>query len=125
MEISQSEYLATWKRYQAAWSAISKEERAELLAGSVAQDAVYSDPTVVCNGLEELTAKIEQSQEKTPGALFQNTRFLTHHQQGMSEWSMLDARGATLATGSSYACFNDKGLLVQMTGFYELPGQKS
>ncbi len=62
------EYLATWKRYQAAWSDISAEERKTLLSGSVAADAVYTDPTNECHGLQELIARIEQSQQKTPGA---------------------------------------------------------
>ena len=119
------EYLATWKRYQAAWSNISSEERKTLLSGSVAADAVYSDPTNVCHGLQELIAKIEQSQQKTPGAVFENTKFLTHHQQGLSNWTMRNKEGAALATGSSYARFNAEGMLIQMTGFFELPGKSS
>lgn len=119
------EYLATWKRYQAAWSDIGAEERTTLLIGSVAADAVYTDPTNECHGLQELIAKIEQSQQKTPGASFENTKFLTHHQQGLSSWTMRNKEGATLATGNSYARFNAEGLLIQMTGFFELPGRSS
>ncbi len=119
------EYLATWKRYQAAWSDISSEQRKAFLSGSVAADAVYSDPTNECHGLQELTAKIEQSQQKTPGASFENTKFLTHHRQGLSSWTMRNKEGATLATGNSYARFNAEGLLIQMTGFFELPGKSS
>ena len=119
------EYLATWKRYQAAWSDISSEERKTLLSGSVAADAVYTDPTNECHGLQQLIAKIEQSQQKTPGATFENTKFLTHHQQGLSSWTMRSKEGATLATGNSYARFNAEGLLIQMTGFFELPGKSS
>ncbi len=119
------EYLATWKRYQAAWSDISAEERKTLLSGSVAPDAYYSDPTNECHGLQELIVKIEQSQQKTPGATFGNTKFLTHHQQGLSSWTMHSKEGATLATGNSYARFNAEGLLIQMTGFFELPGKSS
>ena len=116
-------YLATWKRYQAAWSDISSVERQALLSGSVAANAVYSDPTNECHGLQELIATIEQSQQTTPGACFENTKFLTHHQQGLSSWTMQNKEGTTLATGSSYARFDAEGLLIQMTGFFELPGK--
>lgn len=119
------EYLATWTRYQAAWSDISSEERKALLKESVAADAVYTDPTNECRGLEELIAKIEQSQRKTPGPSFENTRLLTHHQQALSSWTMRSKEGTALATGNSYARFNAEGLLVQMTGFFELPGKSS
>ena len=123
--MTNEEYTATWKRYQAAWSAIGAAERKELLQGSVAADALYTDPTSECHGLQELTAKIEQSQEKTPGASFENTKFLSHHQQGLSSWTMRNSEGATVATGNSYARFNAEGLLIQMTGFFELPGKSS
>lgn len=123
--MTHEEYLATWKRYQAAWSNISLDERKTLLDSSVAPDAAYSDPTSECSGLEELMAHIGKSQAKTPGASFENTKFLSHHGQGMSNWTMKNGQGATVATGTSYARFNDKGLLVQMTGFFELPAKSS
>ena len=123
--MTNEEYTATWKRYQAAWSKVSAQERKELLRGSVAPDAIYTDPMSECHGLEELMVKIEQSQQKTPGASFENTRFLSHHQQGLSDWTMRDSEGATVATGNSYARFNEKGLLIQMTGFFELPKKPS
>ena len=123
--MTNEEYTATWKRYQAAWPDISTGERKELLQGSVAADAVYTDPTIECHGLQELMAKIAQSQEKTPGASFENTKFLCHHQQGLSNWTMRNGEGATVATGNSYTRFNDEGLLIQMTGFFELPGNPS
>ncbi len=123
--MTREEYLATWKRYQAAWADISTGEREQLLQSSVSVDAVYTDPTSECHGLQELMAKIEQSQQKTPGASFENTKFLSHHQQGWSSWAMRNKEGATVATGNSYARFNPEGLLVQMTGFFELPGVSS
>ena len=123
--MTNEEYMATWKRYQAAWSDISAAERKELLEGSVSAHAVYTDPTGECHGLQELIAKIEQSQQKTPGAFFENTKFLSHHQQGLSSWTMRNSERATIATGNSYARFNQEGLLIQMTGFFELPGKSS
>ena len=111
--------LATWTTYQAAWSDIPDEERRTLLAKSVDARCAYSDPTDSCVGVEALIARIEQSQKKMPGARFQNDKFLNHHDQGLSEWTMFDGKGAKFATGTSYARFGADGRLTQMTGFFE------
>ena len=112
-------FLSTWKTYQAAWSDISAEERKELLRDSVSANCVYADPTAECRGIDELISKIEDSQKQYPGASFENTKFLDHHDQGLSNWTMHDATGGTVAVGTSYARFGQDGLLVQMTGFFE------
>lgn len=111
--------LDTWNTYQSAWSDISAHERRELLARSVADNCVYSDPTDYCEGVDALIAHIEGSQAKVPGARFRNDKFLDHHDQGLSEWTMYDGKGAVVATGTSYARFGADGRLSQMTGFFE------
>ncbi|NML67988.1 nuclear transport factor 2 family protein [Hymenobacter sp. RP-2-7] len=110
--------LATWNAYQAAWAGSSAAEREQLLARSVADDATYADPTTECQGRTALMAHIEQSQQQRPGATFQNDKFLVHHDQALSWWTMRGVDGATLATGTSYARFGDDGRLTQMTGFF-------
>ncbi len=111
--------LETWTIYQSAWSAIPDEERRALLARSVADDCVYSDPTDYCEGVDALIARIEGSQKKVPGARFQSDKFLDHHEQGLSEWTMFDGEGTVVATGASYARFGADGRLTRMTGFFE------
>lgn len=111
--------LDTWMTYQAAWSDISDDERRTLLARSVADDCVYSDPTGFADGVDALVAKIEGSQAKVPGARFRNDKFFDHHAQGLFEWTMFDGKGAVAATGTSYARFGGDGRLTQMTGFFE------
>ena len=66
-----------------------------------------------------MIAHIEGSQEKRLGASFRNDKFLDHHDQGLSEWTMFDGKSAIVATGTSYARFGDDGRLIQMTGFFE------
>lgn len=109
----------TWKIYQSAWSDNADEERRALLAKSVAEDCAYSDPTDSCNGVDALIAHIEGSQKKMPGARFQNDKVLDHHDQGLSDWTMVDGKGTVVATGTSYAPFGADGRLTQMTGFFE------
>ena len=110
--------LATWNAYQAAWTAGSPAERQQQLSRSVAADCEYADPTAECHGLAALVAHVEQSRQHYPGASFRNDKFLAHHDQALSWWTMLAADGSTLATGTSYARFGDGGRLTQMTGFF-------
>lgn len=111
--------LKTWTTYQSAWSDIPADERRALLAKSVTNDCVYSDPTDYCEGVDALIAHIVDSQKKVPGARFQNDRFIEHHDQGLSEWTMFDGKGSVVATGTSFAQFRADGQLIQMTGFFE------
>lgn len=117
--MSDEKKLETWKTYQAAWSDMPDDERRSLLSKSVADDCVYSDPTSSCDGVDALVTHIEGSQRKMPGARFRNDKFLDHHQQGLSEWTMFDGKGTEVATGTSYASFGADGRLTQMTGFFE------
>lgn len=112
--------LEIWNVYQSAWAAMAGDERRALLAKSVADDCAYSDPTDNCEGVDALIAHIETSQAKMPGARFHNDKFLDHHDQGLSNWTMFDGKGAVVATGTSYARYGVDGRLTQMTGFFEL-----
>ena len=85
------------------------DERRQSLLKSVVEDCVYSDPTDICHGVDELIAHIEASQKKVPGARFRNDKLLVHHDQGLSDWTMFDGDGATVATGTSYARFGGMG----------------
>lgn len=116
----QEAYLSTWNMYQAAWSDISDSERQKLLTRSVAENCVYTDPTSECHGHKELIAKIKRSQQLRPGVSFKNDKFLDHHDQGLSHWTMYDASGKAILTGMSYARFGEDGRLTHMTGFFEL-----
>lgn len=111
--------LETWNTYQSAWSDISDGERRSLFARSVTDDCVYTDPTDHCEGIDALIAHVEGTQVKAPGARFHNDKFLDHHDQGLSEWTMFDGSGTVVATGTSYARFGADGRLMQMTGFFE------
>jgi hypothetical protein len=114
-------YLSTWNTYQAAWSDITPTERQKLLSSSVAENCVYTDPTDECHGHKELISKIERSQQRRPGVSFKNDKLLTHHAQGLSNWTMYDAKGGVILRGMSYARFGEDGRLTQMSGFFEPP----
>ena len=112
-------YLSTWETYQSAWADQTPAERRALLEQSVAESCVYTDPTGLCCGRDELIARIERTQVHFPGASFENTAFADHHDQGLSHWTMHGADGETIAAGISYARFGEDGRLTTMTGFFD------
>lgn len=116
--------LKTWNTYQSAWRSIGDDERRELLAQSVADDVVYTDPGSQVHGVDALAARIAHSQQTYPGAHFKNDSFLEHHDQGLFQWTMFGADDAVIARGASYGRFGDDGRLVQATGFFEPPKPK-
>jgi SnoaL-like domain len=117
--------LKTWNLYQSAWGPIGVEERRSLLERSVAQHCVYTDPASQTHGLDELAARIDQSQARFPGARFRNDSFLEHHDQALFHWTMYDGNDDVFVHGSSFGRFDDQGLLVQMTGFFKAPSSSS
>ncbi len=113
-------YLATWTTYQSAWSSdIGTSERRELLTRTVAEDCVVTDPSDQCHGHEELIAKIGRSNQRFPGASFQNDTFTEHHAQALIGWTMLDGAGKAFVQGMSYIRFGADGRLTHLTGFFD------
>ena len=113
--------LETWKIYQSAWAPIDDAERHDLLARSVSEDILYTDPASQVRGVDALAVRIAASQRRFAGATFRNDSFLEHHGQGLFQWTMYDADGAVFVKGASFGRFGDDGRLVQATGFFEVP----
>ncbi|MBE7209851.1 MAG: nuclear transport factor 2 family protein [Gluconacetobacter diazotrophicus] len=110
-----------WHTYQKAWSDVSPDTRRELLARSVSEDGVYTDPLAVCRGHDALQSYIEAFRQSMPGAAFKNHRFTAHHEQSHAEWTLYDAQGREVQPGNSYARFGEDGRLTQVTGFFAVP----
>ena len=117
-----SAHLSTFETYQSAWTlGVSAVERQRLLGLSVAEDCVYQDPGTECHGHAELIAKIEDANQKGPGARFRNDSFFEHHDKGIVNWTMFDGVGDEYGRGTSYVQFGADGRLTHMTGFYDPP----
>jgi len=113
-------YRSTFETYQSAWSLhISPAERQRRLDMSVAEDCFYTDPGSACHGYAELIAKIEDSNQRFPGASFRIDRFLDHHAQALFSWTMFDGQGNEFVTGASYVRFGADGRLTHLTGFFD------
>lgn len=117
--MNDEKHLNTWNVYQSAWAPISDAQRRELLAQSVSDDVVYTDPATRVHGVEALAERIAMSQEQFPGARFRNDSFLEHHDQGLFQWTMLNGEGTDAVMGTSFARFGEDGRLVQATGFFK------
>ena len=114
--------LKTWTIYQSAWGPMDEASRRELLAHSVSEDVVYTDPASQTWGVDELAKRIAQSQQQFSGASFRNDSFLEHHGQGLFQWTMYDGKGAAFVKGTSFGRFGEDVRLVQATGFFKAPG---
>ncbi len=112
-------YLKTWNTYQAAWGPIPEAERRELLAQSVSDAIVYTDPASQVEGVQALAERIAASQERFTGYTFRNDDFLEHHGQALFHWTMYDATGAVFVRGASFGRFGGDGRIIQATGFFK------
>lgn len=117
--MNDEKHLKMWKNYQAAWAPIGEADRLSLLAESVSDDILYTDPSSQVRGVEALAKRIGKSQEQFPGSRFRNDSFLEHHDQGLFQWTMLNGEGAETVKGTSFAVFGEDGRLAQATGFFE------
>lgn len=111
--------LENWNTWQAAWADIPADERRAMLAASVAPEAVYTDPTSISHGYDEITAKVLAAQVNFPGCTFRPDKFHAHHGQAISEWTMLDGTGKPIFVGVSHARFASDDRLSSMIGFFE------
>jgi hypothetical protein len=123
-QMNNDTHLKTWNAYQRAWGPVHETEREELLRASVGEDVLYTDPSYQTHGLQELMARIAQSQQKFAGAYFKNDSFLEHHDQGLFLWTMYDREGRVFVKGTSFGRFGTDGRLVQAVGFFEVPSKK-
>ncbi len=114
---------ATWEIYASAWQEATAKGKADALGRSVAPACVYTDPTTVANGYDELIACMLAFHQQVPGGHFQTTYFLAHHDVSIAKWHMLSGDGVVIGDGISYGKYNNQGALVTMTGFFETPPQ--
>ena len=112
-------HLSNWNTYQAAWSALPADRRREMVRQSVDEACVYTDPTSVSEGHEELMAKMDATQRNSPGATFRNDTWQEHHDQAISHWTMFNAHHEPIFIGTSWARIGTDGRFTHMTGFFE------
>lgn len=114
-----TDFKVVWERYVASWNTQSPEQRHALYASCLSPACVYTDPLIVAKGWEELARYALDFQRQFPGATFTTERFFSHHGQSAARWTLRDGRGAALGDGVSFAEYDERGMLVKMTGFFD------
>src|ERR1700675_2878382 len=97
-----------FRSYLDAYADIAADERERLLRQSVTDDVVFTGPNEDSQGFGSLVEHIGLFQKKLPGAYFKSNQLLTQHGQLLSQWTMCKKDGAEIATGHTYARFNDQ-----------------
>jgi hypothetical protein len=59
---------------------------------------------------------------QVPGGHFVTQEFMAHHDRSIARWEMRDGNGTAQGNGISYGEYDDRGRLIAMNGFYQVPG---
>ena len=112
-----------WERYVAAWKESSMDGKLAALRESVEPNCTYRDPLMVADGHVQLVDYMLNFHQQIPGGHFVTTYFLAHHDRSIAKWNMLDGAGNITGDGATFGEYNERGLLVAMTGFFETSPQ--
>lgn len=80
----------------------------------------YSDPLASTNSQDELLGYMEQFHLQSNGAYFVTRKFLQHGQSSAANWDLLSQKGDKIGEGISFGRYDQNGLLVETSAFYEL-----
>ena len=109
-----------WNRYSASWS-MPGAERLARLAEVASPDVTYTDPHMSLVGIAAFSDYMAGFQDNMPGAGFAITEAFEHHGRTLSRWNMVDAGGAIIGTGISFAQLASDGKFAAITGFFGAP----
>lgn len=107
-----------WNAYLEAYGDVSIEDRKRLLGESVSDDVVSENPSDETHGIDALIAHVERFQQRLPGSYFKINSLKFHHEQVLTEWTLLKADGTVVTTAHTYGVFNDQGRLKKLIGFF-------
>lgn len=113
----------TWETYTSSWQIESPDAKKALFEQCLNFECEYNDPLVKTKGWDELLVYMHDFHEKIPGGHFVTTYFLSHNNQSIAKWIMKSGNGAVMGEGISYGKYSSEGVLVSMTGFFELPNE--
>ncbi len=112
---------ATWETYASSWKVESAVDKRTLFEQCLDSACRYHDPLIKTKGWDELEAYMLDFHRQIPGGYFVTTYFLAHSDRSIAKWEMRNGDNMVLGDGISYGEYNEKGKLVSVTGFFELP----
>lgn len=117
--MAERETVAT---YVAAWNTPDEAERRKLFERCWTDAGVYTDPAVVRDGREELTATCRRFADRWPGAKIETVGDVAaHHGFAAFAWCVRGADGSVIEQGVDFAEFADDGRISRIVGFFGLP----
>jgi hypothetical protein len=108
--------------YISMWNETDADQRRELVARTVTEDASYLDPVMSGDGIDGIAAMIGGAQQQFPGHRFTLVSGPdAHHDRLRFSWS-LAANGSTpAAVGVDFVTVAHDGRMRSITGFLDLP----
>ena len=106
--------------YIAMWNEGDAQQRRELVAQTVTEDASYLDPVMAGAGIDGISEMIGGAQQQFPGHRFKLASVPdVHHDRVRFTWSLAADGGAPVATGIDFVTLADDGRMRSITGFLE------
>jgi len=107
--------------YIAMWNETDAQQRRELVAQTVTEDASYLDPVMTGAGIDGITEMIGGAQQQFPGHRFTLASGPdVHHDRVRFSWSLAPSDGGDpVAIGVDFATVADDGRMRAITGFLE------
>ena len=115
-----SDPTQTVQSYIAMWNETDADERRELVAQTVTEDASYLDPVMAGAGIDGISEMIGGAQQQFPGHRFTLVDGPdAHHDRVRFTWSLAADGGDPVAIGVDFATVADDGRMRTITGFLE------
>jgi hypothetical protein len=118
-----NDYRKIWETYTSSWKAETSDEKQAIFEKCLDVECEYNDPLIKTKGWDELIAYMLNFHHQVPGGYFVTHYFLAHNNQSIAKWDMKNSENLVIGEGISYGKYNENGLLVAMTGFFETPGE--
>ena len=114
-------FKETWEIYTASWKTEITAKKRVLFKKSLDYACQYNDPLVKTKGWDELQSYMMDFHRQIPGGYFVTTYFMAHSNKSIARWEMRNGENVVIGDGISYGEYNENGMLVSMTGFFEPP----
>lgn len=109
---------AQWNAYMAAFGTDMSPERDRLLAQSVADNVVFTNPGATGTGRAALSDHIAHFRAHMPGMVFETDKVYVSSGELLAVWTMYKGGHVHVATGYNFVRLDETGRFSYMAGFF-------